>query len=225
MNILTFLTFWADRVIQWFGNQYPDAINFLVNWRGWILYYAGQFITNVIIDFQNLTDWIRNDLFGWIIHYYNAAIAWINSIKEWLYNTIIQVRDWLYGVIQSVLTYAQWVYSQAINWINQQITNVHNFVQSLINTAITFIQSGFAWLYAIRDNLLQIVSLFTLENIRRFIDFLFRMYPFLVSFMTNPILFLFDILREKFISFLCMVLAYGLGTTIHELPNFNSWKD
>jgi phage-related protein len=223
--MLSFLLLWSNRVYEWFGTLYPRGRDIILNIGAFILIALGQTIANILQWVDTRIGGAIDSFMGWILHYYNAAIAWVNAVRDWLFNLLVQAKDWLFGQLIGV---RDWLLS-IINGIYAIIETVKAWVlgliQNAINNVINLVLAGIQWIYGIRDKVLELASLFTPDNISKFLDLLQRIYPTLLTFIQNPVHFILDLLRDKLIGFLCMLLAYGLGTTLYELPAFQSWKD
>jgi hypothetical protein len=224
MNILLFLTYWAVRVVEWFGQLYDRARGIIIQFDGYLQYAASIAIGQVLGYVTGLVNNITSGVMGWILQYYNIAVSIISSVRDWLLSVIYAARDAVYSFAYSVRDYAVYLYNQAVGYASAIYGWAESFVNGAVNGVLAYFSNSLYWLYAIRDAILNILSFFSFDKLSKLVDLLGRMFPTLLLFINDPLGFMLDLLQTKFISFLCYVLAHGLGTTVYTLPTKPPWK-
>lgn len=214
----------AVKVYDWFGNAYYSAKNAVNNAWNWAVEQA-----------QNALSAARSYAYDLL----RQAQGGISSAIEWLQSQIASIRAGIYEDISSLYDWVTWKLSQvgdfavdafwsAIDAVRQFAVGIRDelsaFVQSSINAAYNFMSSTFGWILSLRDDLIRLLTVFSPSLVQSIISFFTSGINTVLAFVSNPLDFILDIITPKFISFLCYIIAWSLGTTSSELPNTPTWK-
>lgn len=225
MNILLFLTYWSVRVVEWFASLYDRGREIVINFWNYLIMTVSQAVQAAIAVAQSLLSGVYNTVQGWINSIWAYLGGLVSQILSWVNSTVSNIYNWIMSQVYAIRDWLVGLYYQAIGFIN----SIYPWVQGIINSALqglmTWVLNQFNWVLGLYSFLMNLLSIFSPVNIQKFLDFLGRIYPELVLFLQNPIYYILDLIKDKFISFFCAVIAYGFGTTKYELPPFMSWKN
>jgi murein DD-endopeptidase MepM/ murein hydrolase activator NlpD len=190
----------AINAYAWARNAASDAYRWA---RDYTLYYydrAKQRIAEALQSAWNTT-----------IQYYNYAVTWIENVRNWLLERILHYYN------QAVST-AQLLYNGTVALIQQAISSVKNGLENLIyygsqaaewalEKLRVYFEDKTTQIETAIDTLKTAVGANTDEGMAN-----------LVTLFSNPVGWVYAVLFDRFIEFLCFQLARGLGTVKYELP-------
>ena len=214
----------ANKVYQWFGNSFNTLYNGALNAWKWAVEQSKNAYSQAIAYAFNLfkqVGQVAGLTVDWVLGQIQQAIKGISEDVLGLFN-------WVEYKFSQVSAIASSVIGGFINNVYAYIESTKQWVITLFDNSIAyaqqFINDALGWLLSIRDKLFQVLTLLTPERIQALLSFLTTWLNAVVLFFQNPLIFILDVIREKFISFVCYVIAWGLGTTKYDLPNEAPWK-
>ncbi len=214
----------AGKVYDWFGNAYYAAKNAVENAWNWAVTQA----QNALSAARSYAYDLLRQAQGGI----TSAINWLQSqvadIRNGIYEDITALQDWVEWKLSQVGNFAVDTFWSAINSVRDFAVSIQSgitwLVQSSVNAVYDFIANSFGWLLSFRDSIINLLNIFTPSFVQSILNFFSSGLNTVLSFIANPLDFIFDIITPKFISFLCYVLAWSLGTTTQDLPSTPTWK-
>lgn len=215
----------ASKVYDWFGNTYYAAKNAVENAWNWAVTQAQNALSAARSYAYNLLMQAQGGI--------TNAISWlqqqVQDIRNGIYEDITAFEDWVAYKLSQVGQFATDVFWAAIDSVRNFAVSIQDgltwIIENSVNAVYNFISSSFGWVLSFRDDIIRLVDLFSPSMVQSIISFFTGGINTVLSFIANPIDFIFDIITPKFISFLCYVLAWSLGTTNQELPTNPTWKD
>lgn len=214
----------ATKVYDWFGSSYQSLRNAAAHAWDWAVSQA-QAAFNAAVNYAyEILQQVRGGItasIDWIVQQIQNVrdnlIEDITGLFDWVEYKLSSIRDIIWSVIQTVI-------DDIGTWVN----DARDLAVSLFENVVAWVQSyvwdAFGWVENIRDRLFEILSIFDPDNFRALLVTIEKIKSDLLLFLDNPVVFIFDILWEKFLAFLSFVLAHALGTTKYELPNTPPWK-
>lgn len=225
LEFLAWIWSQAGKVYYWFGENFYWLLNFIFSIPFLIASTANTLIQSALANLRGLLDYI----YGLALAAYNVAISYGNAIYQYINQRIQEAINFLQGVRQSIIDYVNNLIVTVRNGISSFVLTVRDnvilFLTGLLNELRTWVTNSFAWVLAIRDRILNLLALLTPQRITAIISFVTTWLQAVIAFFTNPLVFIFDIIQEKFISFLCYVIAWSLGTVKYDLPKKQAWKE
>lgn len=215
----------AEKVYDWFGDGYywlRDAAASALDWAvdeaskalSAAQSYAYNLINNIVDDFWNAIDWLTSKF---------------DDLRQGVIDDISSVTDWVTDKMERIGDFTIDLFWSTIDNISRMISDVDSTIRLLIDDTINYIfgwvSDTYDWILNIRDYLFTLIDTFTSSLLSAIIHFFNHQLMKLTDFIDDPVNFIFDIISEKFISFLCYVIALAIGTTKYELPNRPPWKD
>lgn len=215
----------ATKVYDWFGSAYYSAKNAVVNAWNWAVQEAAKALSAARSYAYDLIRQVQGGI--------NSSINWLQSqiseLRSGLIEDMTALSDWVEWKISQIGDFTADVFWSAIDDIRSIVYAIRDratyLVDSAIATVYDFINNSFAWILSLRDDLTRLLSVFSPNLIQSILSFFGGQLNTVLSFIDNPLDFILDIISPKFISFLCYVLAWALGTTASELPHTPTWKD
>lgn len=215
----------AAKVYDWFSDNYYTFRQAVTSAWNWAVSQA-QAALNAAIDYA----------YGLALDAYNAAVSFANTVyttaRLWFQAAIQYASDVAASIgdlFQRAIDYASGVFNSVVNYLMPVIQSVADGIGALFQNALDFAQGLFnqAWgtLAALADSVNGILAFFSRDTFDAILATLERLQNGLLLFLDNPLTFIFDLIWEKFISFLCFVLAHALGTTDQDLPMTPPWKE
>ena len=226
------MNFW--QTLRWLSSQVRNTI-----------YRLSRLAVNVSNSFAAVYSWVVSLTRGILNTAKSYALNLVNNTKTWFSGLLYSVKKSLTAFIENVRSFAQGLYDKSIAWINTKIAWLNGLLSARLDTlkgwVIGFISAQItrvrSWaegtfsdihksLKELQDYLplaKSLLVLLTAANLARLADLLKRIYGLLFVFASNPLVFFYGLLRGTFESFLCYVLAYGLGTEEAELPPWPTW--
>lgn len=214
----------ANKVYDWFGNTYYAAKNAVENAWNWAVSQANAALSAARTYAYNLLQQAQGGI--------TNAIGWLQSqiasIRAGIYEDITALTDWVNWKVSQIGSFASDVFWDAINAANSFIVSIRDeisaWVRGSVQSIYDFIGQSFGWVVDLRDNIIRLLAVLTPNLLQSILNFFTSGINTVLTFIANPLDFILDIITPKFISFLCFVLAWALGTTINELPNKPTWK-
>lgn len=215
----------ANAVYAWFGSQFYYYLNVVENVLNWIVDKANETYQNAITwayaRIRELNEDV-NGLFDWVIYQFDN---FKNSILEDLSN----LYDWVvYQVNNIPLPDISWI-EQRLNdfadWVNSIPDNLQNWVWERITEFQSWVWDNFGWVRDAYDYLTGLFSSIPFDLFGMVNDFFTNDLPNIKLFLSNPAMFILDLLWPKIISALCFIIAHALGTIQDDLPFTPPWKD
>lgn len=214
----------ASKVYDWFGDAYYSAKNAVSNAYNWAVQQANVALNAARTYAYNLLQQAQGGI--------NSAISWLQSqvaiIRQGVYEDITNLSDWVEWKLSQVGNFASDVFWSAIDDARSFAASIQNSIYSLIdnvsNALYDYVSNNFGWVLSLRDDLLRLLNVFSPTMVQSIISFFTTGINTVLSFISNPLEFILDIITPKFISFLCYVLAWSLGATNSDLPGNQTWK-
>jgi len=215
----------ANKVYDWFGDGYHDLKNTVVNTLAWILYYAGQVLTSAYAYAYNLVNKITGD----IQNVYDYVTWRINQAWNGLLEDIRGVYDWveyrlsgINGIVQSILS---GIWQSITDFVFSLTNGLHLLINNSIQWIYDFIDNNFGWINDIRGAVLDLLSIFSVDTFVMLANFITQWRDAILSFFSDPVGFIFDVIQGKVLTFLDYVLGWALGAVDNDLDPNPTWKD
>lgn len=223
-SFLSWIYAQAAKIYDWFGSGYNTFRNAAANAWNWAVTKSNEAL--------NAAKQYAYQLFQLVGNVAGLTVDWvlrqIQNVRNGLLEDIAGLFDWAEYQIELMRGYAQTIVNNVINGVYAYITSVSDWLQSIIQSGmdwvVDWVSNGFGWALSIRDRLLQILSVINIDTLQLLINFAHSWLQTIILFFQNPLGFIFDVIQEKFVSFLCYVLAWSLGTTKYDLPSAPPWK-
>lgn len=223
-QFLAWLWTFAYQVYQWFGVHFNDYLNRILS--------IGSQVGVIVTDTVNAT-------VQWLLAKVNGIISDLNGLFDWVSYQVSQIRDdfsrdlnglfdWVTyqieqvkhiqlpdvsGLLSELWTYVENIPASIQQWVLDRIADVRNAILD----SFGWVQSAYEYITGLIDNI-------PFDLFPQIVDFFRNGYVNIKAFLDNPVVFIFDLLRETFVSFLCFVLAYALGTTISDIDLTPPWR-
>ncbi len=214
----------ANKVYLWFGSAFWELYNAVSNAYNWAVHFAGNALNSAINYAYNLFLNVRNDvrgLFDWVI-------SQITRIRNDLADDFNSLTDWVRFQLTNISGIVSPLISNGLqslyNFIDGIPLSIRNFIQNIVADIKSFINTSFGWILNIRERVFSLLDLLTPDRINSLLAFLQNWLNTIVLFFQNPLIFIFDLIREQFIPFVCFVLAWSLGTIKYDLPKSPPWR-
>lgn len=215
----------AQKIYDWFGSAYYTLKNAAANAWNWAAARAAEALAAARSYAYNLLAQAQASISSSI----NWLKVYVANIRTGIYEEIRSLTDWVEWKLSQVGTFAVDVFWSAVDNALSFIQSVRDDLTNLISSSIQWVfdkvSNTYSWLIGLRDKLIGLVSFFTTDRLNSLLGFFTNGLSALTTFIQNPLVFILDVIRDKFISFLCYVLAHALGTTKYDLPNQPTWKD
>ncbi len=213
-----------DRVIGFFGDRFHIYITILETIGDQINTVVNQAKAYLLDQLQRAKDTITAFVIGEV----NKARDWVSTrftqFYEWTKAQIAGVTASIGGTINDVINFINQVSAYVNTTIDEAKTGIIDFARGLINDAINSINDSYRWVLSLRDDFIGVIDYLTI-TVREKITYLTGMaFGTINAFVSDPIVFIFDILSDKFIDFLGWVIAVGLGSTDDNLDLTPPWK-
>lgn len=225
VEFLSWLWAQAGKVFYWFGDNFYYLLNFIFSLPGLIVATANNLIQSALANVQGLL----NYLYTLVIAAYQLASSVVSGIVDYVNRKIQETLVFIQGLKQSILDVVTGWIAVVRTGINQFVLIVRDgllaIIQGISGELRNWVTFSFGWIINLRDRILSLLSLLTPQRINAIINFVTTWLQTVIAFFTNPLIFILDIIQPKIISFVCYVIAWGLGTTKYELPKSQSWKD
>lgn len=215
----------ASKVYDWFSSSYYTLRNNAANAWNWAVSQANAALSAA----RSYAYDIARQVTGGI----TSSIDWLKNQLTYLRRDVLDDLTGLYDWVEYKIRQIQSLtVDDVLNWIRSEI----RFVYDLFNSAIAYINqqkdyivsqfiSSFGWINDLRSFINNLVNTFTNNLLKNIISFFNLDLSFILALIQNPKGIILDIIQKDFISFLCFILAYGLGTTKYDLPKSPTWKD
>ena len=217
---------WAQayKVYIWFGDGFHSLYTAALNAWEWAYDLANE-------------AYVKARQYAYELFQLAGTVAGITV--EWVLQKIRDARD---GLIEDILAIYDWVQYQIdnlrniyvdfvtglVNGVKGLIVAARDFTRTLVTNALNYLRDWvntlFGWVLNLKDRIIQLLSLLTTQRINAIIAFLTNWLNTVITFFQNPLGFILDVIQAVFVSFLCYVLAWSLGTTKYELPKQAPWK-
>lgn len=213
-----------ERVIGFFGDRFHIYIN--------ILETIGDQINTLIAQARNyLLDQIqrtKDNITNWVIGEVSKAKDWVSGLftqfYEWVRSQIASITASIGGTINDIITFVNQISAYVNTVVDEAKAGIIDYIKGLINDAINFVTDRYNWIIELRDNLLDNIS-FLSSDIKEKISILTgNGYVVLVTFLSNPGMFILDLLGDWFLDIIGWVLASALGSTDDNLDLTPPWK-
>jgi hypothetical protein len=155
-------------------------------------------------------------------------LSQLRDVRDGLLEDVRGLFEWVEYKLGSLQDLIQSVVNTSMEGFWNVVDDVRNFATLSIDNAVGYLQTWVdglvGWVLNIRRSLFDLVSLFNPSRIQEFLILLDQWKRTALVFFDDPLGFIFDVMQEKFLSFLDYVLGWALGTTIYDLPSGKSWK-
>jgi len=153
-----------------------------------------------------------------------ALVAGASAVATALFNSATALtKSLVAGVTALVHSLIGSLTVQTVNMNGITETKLIGMLGAVQSALIALFSPALAGWNLYKDFLADLKTFLTADNKTKLLDFINRLYGFLVSLVTNPLGWLFGVMYASFQSFICYVLAYGLGTVEAELPPIPEW--
>ena len=214
----------ASKVYMWFGAAFTALYNGAAHAWDWAVGKAME-AYNSAVSFALS---IKTSIISTLTVYVDWLKARIDDLRQGVIEDITALIDWVEYRISTIGDFAGSVITNTINAVYEFVDGVKNTIIDIINNSIDWVWDrvigAYGWLLSIRDDLLRLISVFNPQTVTALLSLLGSWMQTVMLFFNNPLGFIFDVTREKFISFVCYIFAWGLGTTKYELPKNPPWK-
>ena len=212
------------KVIEWFGDRFDIYVDILRNINAYI-----SAVINPIRDYLlgKISDYY-NTLVGWVTSNYNNLIKWMNDTVSNIYKSInslqASITGSVTGTINSVIEFINRVSQYATDLVNSLRVELQAWVNQQVKGLIEYAIQPLQPVLRLVDNIDKIITFFrndVQDKVRYLLD---TVVPFMVSFTSNPVGFIFDILSASLISTACYFIALAIGTTASDMDITPPWK-
>jgi len=215
----------ASKVYLWFGTGFTNLYNGALNAWSWAVSKATEAYNSAV----SFALGIKSSITSTLTVYVDWLKARIDDLRQGVIEDITSLIDWVEYKISSLSDFAGSVVNNALNGVYDFVTSVRDWLVNAINQSAAWVWErvleGYGWLLSLRDDLLRLVNIFNPSTVTALLSLLGTWMQTVMLFFNNPLGFIFDLIREKFISFVCYVFAWGLGSTKYDLPKNPPWKD
>jgi hypothetical protein len=104
------------------------------------------------------------------------------------------------------------------------LSTAQAIVGQAVDQLINFVNSSYSWVLGLRDKIIQVLAIFSPDNISLLLSIFVSWKSKVLAFFDNPLVFIFDLLEETVLDFLDYVLAWALGAVKYDLPKTPPWK-
>lgn len=204
----------------------------------------GSLYSSVVSAARNAYNWSRraaSDAYAWARSYAFALFQQLSSSLTYWVVYLERLVDSLYQAaryfVVAKFTEAQSAIALAREWLLQQIDNARQIVSSLalalvyaakaelylvLNGALSFIHAGLDPLLLLYDKLLNLVKIFTVDNISKLLYLLQTAYDWFIMFLQNPLGTLWAYFEPYIWTLGEYWLGYALGAVDQVLPPWPS---
>jgi len=217
-TLLSWLYDQAYRVYEFFGYLYyriRDAAIYAYEWartaasdayrwaRDNTYYYYEQAKNKILETLQSAWDTT--------IRYYNLAINWIENVRNWALERILhyynQAVDSAQLLVQGTQALIDWAIARVSSGFETLLYYVELAAEAAREQISAFLSNRIDLAETNLAELKETIGANTSEGIAN-----------LVTIFSNPIGWIFSLLYDRFVEFLCFQLARGLGTVKYDLP-------
>jgi len=224
MDVLSFLVSVADKVFQWFGDEYDQLYQGAKNAWQWIqdaafntLDQAQRYADNYAKEFISLIQ----STFTYVYQiWYDIQLALSNQLNNWLTGLYSLLGSWF----QQFETFIGQIWTELEPYVDAAIQGVKDWVNSNIISLVNGVLSAYDWVLSLKDQILNLIN--SLANIDwgSILAFIQGMITQIGTFLSDPLGFIFDLIWSEFVTFFCWVMAQALGTTHTVQNNVPPWK-
>jgi hypothetical protein len=224
-NFLNWVYSQANKIYDWFGTSYYTLKNAAANAWNWAVSQAQAAYNSAVIYVLS----VKISILSTITTYVNWLQVKINDLRTNFYEDLIDIFDWVEWKFDQVRDLVNLYVSDAIGNISAVLNNIYDtvlgWIQETFDRLWTRVMDAFGWVLNVRDRIFALLEYISLDKLQILYHFLNTWLQAVILFFQNPLIFILDVIQERFISFLCYLLAWGLGTTKYDLPNKTPWKD
>lgn len=223
-ELLSWLYSQYQKVYLWFGNTFYTAYNNALNMMNWIITYATNAYNNAKTYAYNLFLDFRSDLSGFI-----DWVNWqIKSLQSNILEDVTGLRDWIEWKLSTITGLIQPIVTNSLQSLYNFIIGVpdaiRNWVRDRIAETSQFINSQLDWIHSLKQWLLYVSQALSIPSLSDLLATFNRIKSAVLPFLDNPLIFILDIIQPLFVSFLCYVIAWSLGTVESDLPKNAPWR-
>ena len=214
----------VNKVIDWFSNEYwtlrdgaAHALDWAWNYANWALNTAKTWALGELAKLRSLAE----DL-------YEAGSNFTQSLFKWLYNEVNRLIGLADAALHEAKAYliglVSAAYANAVNLANTLYDNAKAFARLLVDAAKSEAKSLYSPLLVLKPVLSFLTSLGSPAQSSKLLTLIGSLYETLALLCNDPIKFILNLLWPKMTSYLCYLIAYGLGTVHDDLPPIPQWK-
>jgi hypothetical protein len=223
VDFLNWLWQQIDKVLQWFGDDYKNFINTVLNIWKWVIQEATIVYNNAVTYVTG----VINDVIAFI----NDEVTYLSQYASDLFNEVYNYAVTVYNkAMQAVKDAIAWLttlatnfYNAAVKKIAEAIATVEAWANALLDAAIQAVTNLFKPLLVLKPVLDLLLKLTTGNIVTILISLAQTFYSEIVAFFNDPIGFMLSLIWTQFITFLCYALGYGLGSIKYQLPAIPAW--
>lgn len=213
------------KVYDWFGSAYYTLRNAAENAWNWAVQQAQAALSAARSYAYSLLQQALNAI-GNSASYIKS---WVLGIRNTLQQDISGLFDWVQYQVSKFNGLAQSITASVLQSIGGSLANVQslldNVLASAVNAARQFITDNFGWILDLGNQIAEVLQIFTPDRIRLILHILTVWSDTVISFMSDPLNFILDIIRPRVIGFLCYVFAHALGSVEQDIPDRQTWKE
>jgi len=215
----------AAKVYAWFGVNFSSLYEGASHAWSWASDLANHAYANAI----NYAYGLYHTLQSLVTNTANYLQTLLNNALRGVSEDITALFDWVEWKISQVTSVSVEFVVDLVNSALRSIASLSTYVDGIFQGAIDYVlrwvNDNFGWVIDLRESVMGIVDVLTPENLRLMLEIIGRWINTIVTFFDNPLTFILDVIQERFVSFLCYILAWSLGTTIYDLPKTPPWKE
>lgn len=214
----------AAKVYDWFGDAYVTLRTAAANAWAWAVSQATAALNAAIAYAYRLAadayaaavDFAREVQVTASL-WFNAALSYIQGAYDYAAARFNDLVNWFSGLRTEIYNWAARNIQAIADIVNNLPGQIYDFV-------IRFIQDNFNGLVTMLRPLFDLLSFLDPANIQALFATVEKIKNGVMAFLDNPVQFILDMIWYDFMSFLCFVLAHGLGTVESDLPQNPPWK-
>lgn len=223
-QFLSWLWASAQKVYAWFSSRFYDYLDTVENTWDWIIEQANraysdavrkarEWVNDLLSDIQGLFDWVEYQ-FGRLR---NDVLEDLTGLFNWVEYQISQVQSIQLPSLDDIINM---LYDYVMGWLDP----VWSWVGDRIQEVQGWVMDSFGWLFDSFDYLSQLITSIPFDLFPAIADFIYNGYGQLRDFLDNPVVWILDMIQDRFLGFLSYVLAHAIGTTHSELPTNKPWR-
>lgn len=213
-----------NKAYDWFGSGYWTLKNAAANAWNWAVDQARAALSASITYAYNLFNSAAANLVLWV----NWLSQKIASVRDGLVEDILALFEWVEYKLSSIDAIIRQAVENAISisvgFISGILDDLRSAIQAGINWVVGWVTDTFSWMLSLRDRLINLVTALPASKLGLLLEFIGKWSNAVITFFTNPLVFILDVIQETFLSFLGYILAWSLGTTKYDLPKSPPWK-
>lgn len=218
------MSFWdwlvkqAQKVYDWFSGSYWSLVDRLKNLYSIV---SSKVLSEIGPIKQAIINWVLSQLAT-----LNTLINQVKGFAKDLFDTVLtKAKAWWQDALETAYNYYLKVKAEVKGWLDQGISLVKGLIDALeaevkknLAKILADQKPFFDKLNSIYQGTVAVLSLLYPGNLSKLAFLISQGFQLIALMVSNPIGFIFGILRSRFVEFFCWVIATALGTEKAELP-------